>query len=172
LNAKSLRYISCLRPGGVYRFLINQSTKSPAIDLVGESRPMSYIGKLALWLASGSDCPPLDDWWLRIECIYLQSGVVSVRLKSGFARPVFGAESFPSDSARTGEVIELIQAELNRVFDLYCSAYELVDELRLDRDDARSRLDYNRYLNGRYRLAMRNYSAIISRFAAVLSRLM
>jgi hypothetical protein len=159
------RYIKCLRPGGEYLIFVDEAFKSLSPCSSVDRCPLSYIGRLAIWVASRSPDCPQDYWWQLVERVHFGPGVITLRLLNPGVKGSSANGGLRLGTGWAGGVIVEMQAELSRVFDLYCGAYEEAEHLRRMARYCRLRLE-------RTELILHSYRELILRIFALIGRVM
>jgi hypothetical protein len=131
-------WIAFLSSGGTYTLLFN--SESVHYQPPGSAcSPASYLSQLSEWLLLGSPgCPP-DQWWPQVQDVTLGAGYAILKLSRAFPGPVLSSDS-SLEHERAQDVLTGMQAEIDRVFNLYSSAYQVADCLRDEKLDLQRRL--------------------------------
>lgn len=160
-------WMSRVLPGGCYRIVIDSDRGAPPFGSSSAPALPDYLVGLAVWIADGSRCQPPHSWWLDVERIEFQLGYATLWKRSECAQTLSPDRLSSGNHGRVAEVIEEMQNELDRVFNLYSTAYHVAESRRLEIKDLLARLAHARRLLVRYRLASGKAMSAIHRLLRV-----
>lgn len=156
-------WITSVLPGGCYRIAIEGGHDAPSIQSRSSHSLLGYLLSLASWMAEGSRCNPADSWWYKVERIEFQVGFAMLWMRRDCAPPISPGPLPSLAPGRVTEVIHEMQNEMNRVFELYSTAYHVAESRRLEVEALLAKIDHSRLLLVRYRLVMARAMAAIQR---------
>jgi hypothetical protein len=160
--------LSRLSPGGSCSLLISERSPDNAAESAAAAALLDCLGKLALWVAAGSSTLPPVPWWANVKSIQLQPGLATICVRSASALdsvPMSSSPELSTGFGRAAEVIAEMQHEVNRLFDLYNTAYMRAQSLQFEAKELRRLLVGCQSLNLRYRGVLRKALDVLGRLA-------
>ncbi len=151
------RHIKYLRPGGDYSILLDDSILATSPGVPDARCPLAYLGRLALWTTSRLSGHSQSYWWQLVGRVDFSPGMITLRLHSFDCQGPSAVGARPLGLGRCGELMAEMQGELNRVFDLYCFAYQEVERLRRETKSIR-------LVNRSRRRLLSSFYVLVSRF--------